>query len=87
MFAFPSMLVPAAEEAGMKVPPDADQFDNPEYPHFAVFCAMQLGQPFPYAGVVWDNAKVIAEIPDDRIMQVTHNDLDEAGFAVGYPLP
>ena len=27
MMAFPSMLVDAAAQAGMKVPPDADDFD------------------------------------------------------------
>jgi len=70
MMAFPSMLVGAAAKAGMKVPPDADDFDAAEFPHFAVFCNVQLCRPVRM-GEHWDNAKVIAAIPDEKIMQVT----------------
>jgi hypothetical protein len=42
MLAFQSMLVPAAKEAGMKVPPDElldeeDAWNKNDYPHFFVF--------------------------------------------------
>jgi hypothetical protein len=87
MLAFPEMLLGAAEEAGMKVPPDANDFKGEEYPHFAVFCGVQLGSPMPHSTAHWDNAKVIAAVPEDKIRNVTFNDLVAAGLAVGYPWP
>jgi len=60
MLAFPEMIAPAAKEAGIKLPPDLENFDSKAYPHWQVFCRMQLGQPMPHASAHWDNAKVIA---------------------------
>lgn len=84
MMAFPGMLVSAAERAGIKVPDDPDNYDKTKYPHFAVFCTAQLGNPMPYAGVHWKNARVIAEISDEDITKVTFQDLENRGFRVGY---
>ena len=87
MLAFPAMIAGAAEKAGMKVPEDIEEYDKSEYPHWFVFCQLQLGVPMPHASAHWDNAKVIANIPDDRIMTSTAEDIYALGFEVGFPLP
>ena len=81
MMAFPGMLVPAAEQAGMKVPEDPDEFDAEEFPHFQVFCNAQLCRPMT-PGEHWENAKVIAEIPDAEIRMLTLPDLIGRGLHV-----
>lgn len=80
MFAFPGLLVKAAEDAGMKVPSDPDNYVAAEYPHFHVFCNAQIGRRMPYPGVHFDNARVIAGIPDEDILHLTRKDLVTRGF-------
>lgn len=86
MIAFPGLLVGPAKEAGMKVPEDADQdgkemgHDPSEFPHWTVFCNLQLGRPMPSPGAHWHNAKVVASIPQDRIMGITYPEVLELGF-------
>lgn len=87
MIAFPSMLLKPAEKAGINTPQDADNFDPNAYPHFTVFLNMQLGQPMPILGCHWDNAKVVAAIPEAEIKTITPATLIERGFIVGYPIP
>ncbi len=84
MICFPDMLANCAKEAGMKVPADPDEFEKEEYPHFFVFLAMQLGASLPYAAAHWDNAKIIAEIPEERLRELNGKQIvDEYGFAIG----
>ena len=71
----------------MKVPPDVNDFKGEDFPHFAVFCTVQLGSPMPYPTAYWGNAEVIAAVPEDKIRTVTFNDLAAAGLAVGFPWP
>lgn len=81
MIVFPFLLVPAAEEANMKVPPDADNFNADEFPHFRVFCNIQLSRaatPTEH----WENAKLIAAIPDDKIRTITVQDLRDLGVTL-----
>ena len=87
MIAFPGMIADAAEQAGIKVPQDLENYDPQEFPHWTVFCNAQLGTPQPYPGVHWDNAHVIAQIPDSEILKVTLKDLEKRGFCVGYSEP
>lgn len=87
MIAFPGMLVESAKSAGMKVPENADDFDPKDFPHFEVFCLAQLGSSMPYSAVVWDNAKVVAENPLEKIQTITFNELYALGFQVGCPIP
>lgn len=82
MLAFPGMLVDAASKAGMKVPPDPDKFPKKEFPHFEVFCIMQLGKSMRTPGEHYENAKVIASISDDEIFKVTISDIVKRGFSV-----
>ena len=86
MIIYPSQLIPAAEEAGMKVPQLSknDEF-NPELaPHFHVFCQIQLGRPLTNWNEHWENAKVIASVPDDQIRTITTKELIARGV-VGLP--
>jgi hypothetical protein len=87
MIAFPGMLIPAAESAGMKVPPNPEEFKAENFPHFQVFCNVQLGAPMPYPVAVWDNAKVIASVSDAKITKITHKELKKLGLAIGFPIP
>ena len=82
MLIFPEMLVPCAKEASIKVPADVDNYEPAEYPHWYVFCEMQLCRPMKSHSEHWTNAKVIASIPPERITQVTVEDLIEAGFSI-----
>lgn len=90
MFAFTSVLIPAAVAAGIKVPDSSTDLDNLEtldkttYPHWFVYAMVQTGASMPYPGVHFDNAKVIANIPLDKIKTVTLDDLCEMGFSIGH---
>lgn len=80
MFVFPGMLVSAAEKAGIEVPENPEDFDKNKYIRFYIFCEAQLGRSMPYSGVHWDNAKIIAEIPEEKLKVVTMSDLLGLGF-------
>jgi len=85
MYVFPGMLVAAAEKAGMKVPDNPDNLSSWEdevYPHFFVFCQVQLGCAVHW-GEHWNNAKVISEIPDNEIMLITIEELVEIEKSFG----
>ena len=84
MFVFPSMLVPSARQAGIKTPPDPDDYNADEYNKFHMFCCAQLGNPMPYPGVHFENAKVIARLKEDELENMTMGDLEKAGFQIGY---
>lgn len=87
MLAFPEMIVEAAYEAGIEVPNNFHDYDKDKYPHWFVFCQMQLGQPMPNPNSHWENAKVIAAIPDDQIKTVTPEQLCELGLQTGASIP
>lgn len=81
------MLINSAKEAGIKVPADPDNYDAHEFPHFHVFCVMQLGKPMPHTDSVWTNAKVVASVADDQIKTITPPELLALGFEIGRPIP
>jgi len=87
MIAFPSMLIKPADAADMMVPVDPDNYNKDEYPHFYLYCQCQLGQPMPSWTSHWDNAKIIASIPIDKIKTIKWNELLQLGFKVGHPIP
>lgn len=80
MIVSPHAIAPAAIEAEMKVPDDPMTYDPVEYPHWHVYCCVQLGVPVQW-GNHWENAKIIAKIPDDKILTVTMADLVALGFS------
>jgi hypothetical protein len=80
MIAFPGMLVEAAKQAGMKVPDEPDgEWNVEEYPHFSIFCNVQLARRVRW-GEHWDNAKVVAAIPQEKLSTVTLSQLIESGL-------
>jgi len=80
MMAFPGMLATAAEKAGMKVPSDPDgEWKPEEFPHFNIFCVVQLGRRIRW-GEHWKNAKVVAAIPEEKLESITLMDLIESGL-------
>ena len=83
MIVYPGMLEEVARRAGMKVPEDPEDFDEEEYPHFNVFCEVQLCRPVCYHGEHEHNARVVAKIPLSKIKKVTLKDLIKAGLV--YP--
>lgn len=85
MIAFASMLKKAAEQAGIQTPDDAEKYEEYKelYPHFFLFCQAQLGQPMPHWGVHFENAKVIAAIPEEEIKTIEWPELKKRGFQVG----
>ena len=83
MIAFAGMLIGPAKEAGMKIPIDADNFNPKKYPHFDIFCKVQLGAPMPWATAHWENARLIASLSDKEIKTITYPQLMEKGLAIG----
>lgn len=81
MFAFPALLVSAATDAGMPVPPDPNDFEDEKYPHFSVFCAVQLGRPM-VPGEHFDNAKIISGLTNEEIRTVTLEGLIAKGLRI-----
>jgi len=90
MIAYAGMLVKAAIKAGIKVPTEGKEIEDVwhteenknKYPHFYTFCLTQLARPVVYHGEHWDNAKVIADIPEDEILKLTIKDLIEKGLSI-----
>jgi hypothetical protein len=80
MIAFPEMLINPAKEAGMKVPENADKFDAKKFPHFQVFCIVQLGRRMPSPTSHWENAKIVASIPQEKIFTITNGELLAMGI-------
>jgi hypothetical protein len=79
MIVFESMLVDAATEAGMKIPPDPESYVPNDYPHFHVFCRVQMNRPVTW-GNHWNNARIIAAVPEEEIRTVTEDQLTARGF-------
>jgi len=89
MLAFPSMLLEAAKQAGIKTPPDFggqndvdfDEWDETKYPHWTAFCNVQLCRPVAYHGEHWDNAKIIAGLSIEQITRITLEELIALGLS------
>lgn len=82
MMCFKGMLVNIAKKAGMKVPSNPDDeetWDREDYPHFFVFCMLQLNRPMD-----WDepseNAAIIAAVPEEKLKTMTVPDFLALGL-------
>jgi len=82
MIAFPELLVKPAQKAEIKVPKDIKNYDTNDYPHWHVYNVVQLGKPLPNFSAHWYNAKIIAQIPKEKIMSITIDELIELGLQV-----
>ena len=80
MIVIPSALVPAAEDAGIKVPENLEDFDSDKYPHWHVFMSAQLGVSMPSPGCHFENAKIIAALSDKEVLTITMKQLRAKGF-------
>lgn len=82
MMAFPSMLISPAKDAGIKCPnlDVTNEWDTEQFPHFTVFCNLQLGRPMKMDGEQWRNAKIIATFTEEQIKVATLNDFLAAGL-------
>jgi len=80
MIATASGLVSAAEDAGIKVPENLEDFDSDKYPHWHVFMAVQLGVPMPSPGCHFENAKIIAALSNKEALTIMMKQLREKGF-------
>lgn len=88
MIAFSDILIEPARKAGIKVPEDVKNFEIEDYKHFHLFCCAQLGQTIPNLTCYWDNAIVIARVPEEKIKTITFKELTEMGFiSVEYSIP
>tara|TARA_B100000700_G_scaffold88627_1_gene100025 strand:+ start:135368 stop:135613 length:246 start_codon:yes stop_codon:yes gene_type:complete len=74
------MLKAPAENAGVEVPGDIENYHAAEYPHFFLYVQYQLCRPLPFPSSHWNNAHVIASIPDHMVFNVTLDDLIRRGF-------
>ena len=80
MIAIPEMLVEPANQAGIKVPEDIDNYNPDEFPHWHVFLNVQIGISCPYPGCHWDNAEVSAKIEEYKIRNIRVSELIALGF-------
>ena len=81
MIAHPGLLLGPAKQAGMKVPEDLDDYEVSEYPHWHVYCFIQLGRPMPTPTAHWTNAEIIAKVSDADIQMATIDDLLALGIS------
>lgn len=82
MIAFEGLLVAPAEAAGIKVPPDPEEYDPKEFVHFHVFCNVQLGANMPGPEAPLVNAQIIAELTEAEARKITMFQLIARGLAV-----
>ena len=87
MLVFPSMLINAADEAGIKHPDPnivdvKGSYKSKDYPHWVAFCKVQLCRTME-PGEHFTNAKIIANIPEADITTITLHELIELGLHYG----
>ena len=80
MLDHPEELRAAAENAGIEVPDETEEFVISEYPHFALFCYAQLNKPMKFPFDHWTNAKVIAKLSHCGLKEISPQGLFEMGF-------
>ncbi len=81
------MLVNPAREAGISVPDDPENYDTEVYPHWNVYCSVQLGSPMPNWSCHWENARVVSHVPLSEITSITLEQLLERGLQIGHSEP
>lgn len=79
MIAFPELLVEPACEASIRVPLDPEVYDADRFPFWHVYAVWQIGRPLPDPVAHWDNAYVIAAVPEEKIRHVTFDELKARG--------
>lgn len=77
------LLVEPAKKAGIKVPDDPELYPKDDYPHWHVFCIVQLGAPMPSWNAHWENAEVIGKLSPEDVRVASFESLQKAGFQFG----
>lgn len=77
-----SILIIPAWDAGMKIPKDVEDFDPKEYPHFALFCKIQIDKEMKIEREHWYNAIAIAKIPEKKLKKITKKELRKRGVSL-----
>ena len=80
MIVFACALEEPARQAGIPVPKNSDCFNAEIFPRFELFCKAQLNRAMTSANEHWENAKVIAALPEEAIKTITVEGLRAAGF-------
>lgn len=70
----PDSLVHAAQEAGIDVPPNHNDYDHNKYYQWHIFCLIQLDRPLKSSKSHYINAKIVAEKCNDA---TSYNDLKQ----------
>lgn len=78
MISFPSLLLSHAQNAGIKTPPNVDDYDATQYSHFYVYECVQLARPIIGESHV-RNAEIIAAVPQNKIEKITMRELRKLG--------
>lgn len=82
MLMLPSMLLSACADSGIPTPGDTVDdtgYDPEEFPRFHLFCLYQLCRPCRW-GEHFDNAEVIANVPEAKLKTITLEELIALGF-------
>jgi len=66
----------------LKIPKDTENFDSKEYPHFALFCKIQIDKPMKIDREHWHNAIAIAQIPEKKLQKITKKELRKRGVSL-----
>lgn len=80
MIAIPWLLASVAEQSGIKVPENIDEFEAEDYPHYFVFSRAQLGRRMPRPDSHWKNARLVRDIGPHKIQTITFAQLLALGF-------
>ena len=64
-------LVSFAKAAGIIVPNDLNDPSADDYPHWNLYCNVQIERPIPSDDALLYNAKIVAAIPIDRLRSTT----------------
>lgn len=78
MISFPSLLTVHAQNAGIKAPPNVDDYDIYAYPHFYAYSRVQVGRPIIGESHV-RNAEIIAAVSQNKIEKITFKELKKLG--------
>lgn len=66
-------LIGVAKQVGIAVPDDTS--NDAKYPHWRLFCMIQLERPINSDDALLHNAKVIAAIPKNKIRSIVFGDI------------
>ncbi len=79
MIASKELLVSVAQQAGMQVPENLEQFDTYQFPYWTIFWMLQGDRPFMSWREPLRNAEIINGIPYDKLIHMNWEDFEKEG--------